>query len=90
MSGGFLILLYKIVIELLNCMDRRISHACLGNLADRGKWDAAFARHLTLRDALGAQFLHHGVVKFERCVHGRKAYSHLWLNAIAAHGFYFR
>lgn len=77
----------EVVCQALHGVHAGVLHGPLSDLAQGAERNATFTRHLALRESLGPQMLHHEVVDFGRGLHGLKAYSHLWLKAIAAHGF---
>ena len=76
------------ICQALHGVHAGVLHGPLSDLAQGAKRNAALAGDLSLRESPGPQMLHHEVVDFGRGLHGLKAYSHLWLKAIAAHGFF--
>lgn len=78
----------EVVCQALHGVHAGVLHGPLSDLAQGAERHTTFTRHLALRESFGPQMIHDEVVDFGRGLHGLKAYSHLWLKAIAAHGFF--
>ena len=78
----------EVIGQALHGVHAGVLHRPLSDLDQGAERYAALTSDLSLWDGFGTQMSHHEFVNLGRDMHGLKAYSHLWLKAIAAHGFF--